>query len=104
MRKVGVMLNKLRDGFFGWFKTDEEMESYKNIPIIQSPIVQEDAREYELKKQVNKAFDEQAQQMQARTMTRHGMNCDIFTCVGDQCPPWEADKVVAYVEEMKVGK
>lgn len=98
------MLNKLRQGWMRIFKTNEEIGSHKGITVIQSPIVQEDAREYELKKRVNKAFDEQEEQMVARTFIRHGFKCDIFTCVGDQCPPWEEDKIIAYVEDNKFGK
>jgi hypothetical protein len=95
------MLNKFREGIFGWFKTEQEIESLKSTSVLQSPIVQEDAHEYELKKRVNKSFDEQAQQMQARSMIKHGRDCDIFTCVGDQCPPWSPDNVVAAVYDPK---
>lgn len=57
--------------------------------------VKECTRDKETVKRVAKAFEEQAQQMQARALKSHGSDCkDPAFCTKQKCFTWEPDTIV----------
>jgi len=60
-------------------------------------IVQEDTASRDAVKRTRKQLAKQEQQMHARSLVRHGVNCDIFECptiYGKICFKAEPDRIV----------
>jgi hypothetical protein len=58
-------------------------------------MVTEDERATETRKRVNKAFDNQWNQMQLKGLKPHAFDClDPFTCIKSVCFVWDPDKTI----------
>lgn len=64
-------------------------------PIFGTGCVQEDPEVAATKKRVRKAFEDQQQQLHARSMKAHNPDCpDTWQCTKDPCFIWQPDKIV----------
>ena len=65
------------------------------VKIQDHSITNEDESVAATRNRVNKTFDQQAKQMQARALKPHAVNCkDMLKCRKKVCFVWEPDKIV----------
>ena len=81
----------------------ENKESGVSSSRSSVPTQVTDTRDAATRKRVNKAFDEQWAQMQARAFQAHEPGCDPLTCTKSICFKWEADKIVSKPTTIKAG-
>lgn len=82
---------------FEWIK---DLFSFKVKPLINhttpfTPTVQEDPRTVQSVKNVRKAFEQQAFEIEVRARKAHAAECDdTFSCTAEPCFIREPDKIV----------
>lgn len=71
-------------------------------PPLNPIINQEDSALQESRKRINKAFNQQQAEMNARALKAHDAGCaDTWACTSDQCFVVEGDKIVATSTEKR---
>lgn len=98
------MLTKLKEFFFG---DKDTIDAVSTASIYKPVSYQEDSKTAEVRKRVNKAFDQQQKQMNLRALKRHSMKCsDPLMCSNPHCWTWEPDRIVSepYVVTREIRK
>jgi len=87
------MLSKIKAWLLGHRLTISDSYSVG----MHAPIVQEDQRNSTASKiaRTKRAFEQQEQQMYARALKSHRIDCDILDCDRDICFIREPDKVIS---------
>ena len=88
------------------FKTWIQSKLFVSDEIITNRKVstqQCNIRDIEVRKRVKKAFEQQAQAMNARAMMPHDPTCkDPVSCTKKKCFKWEPDLIVSDPYEVKI--
>lgn len=87
------MINRIRN----WLKAKRLIRTVDATgfsPSIFDPVHKEDLRAINDVKSFNKSFDQQQQQMQARSLVAHEPYCDVISCNKVSCFKVEPDKIV----------
>ena len=63
-------------------------------PLIKVDTFQEDSQSVHAREVVQKAFNDQEQQIQTMSFKSHAVDCDIVSCIKDICFIHEPDKIV----------